>query len=283
MELDIQHLQTWVNKEIRVEESISVTAARLMAATLNQNTNIKKGDPLPLAWHWLYFHEPVETSGLGEDGHAKRGGFLPPVPLPRRMWAGGRLTFSRPIRIGDQATKRSMIKSVTEKRGRSGQLCFVVVEHQITVDGDVCLTEEQNLVYREAPKPGTKIAAKPAPTDSQWSEMIEPSSVLLFRYSALTFNGHRIHYDKDYCRDVEGYPGLVVHGPLIATMLLDLVYRHCPDSPIINFDFRAMSPLFDISSFTIHGLQDHTGAQAWAANEQGGLAMKAEIGFGKAA
>ena len=270
--IDIQHLQSWVGKETVAEEIISPIPARLMAATLNKDTKFKAGDPLLPAWHWLYFHEPVKTSGLGDDGHARRGGFLPPVPLPRRMWAGGRLTFVRPLRVGDRAVKRSVIKSVVEKQGRSGHLCFVLVEHQITVYGNICLTEEQDLVYREAPRPGAKITAKPAPTEWQWSESVQPNSVLLFRYSALTFNGHRIHYDKDYCRDVEGYPGLVVHGPLIATLLLDLFSRHCPDNPLAGFDFRAMRPLFDTSSFTIHGLRDGTNGQAWAANAEGGRA-----------
>ena len=276
-ELDIKHLQSWVGKEVVAEDTISPLTARAMAAALDRDVSYRVGDPLPPAWHWLYFHEVVPASRLGADGHPKRGGFIPPVPLPRRMWAGGRLIFARPLRIGERAIKRSTIKSVTEKQGRSGQLCFVVAEHQILVDKELCLSEEQDLVYREAPTPGSQPDPKPAPAEADWSETVTPDPVFLFRYSAVTFNGHRIHYDVDYCRDVEGYPGLVVHGPLIATLLLDLVYRRCPNNPITGFDFRAASPLFDTTSFSIHGLRDGNQGQAWATNAEGGLAMTAQV------
>lgn len=278
-DFDLAHLQTWVGKETLTEDVISAVPARLMAATLDQAVNIQNDDPLPPLWHWLYFHKAVQASALGPDGHAKRGSFLPPVPLPARMWAGGRLRFHRPLPIGAQAVKRSTIKSVIEKTGRSGQLCFVVVEHQITVDGQVCLTEEQDLVYREARRPGKPSPGKAAPTDSYFSQTIVPDSVLLFRYSALTFNGHRIHYDVDYCREKEGYPGLVVHGPLIATLLLEMFRNHCPEKSVTGFDFRAVSPLFDTASFTIHGRREDNQGQVWAATAEGGLAMTAAVAF----
>lgn len=278
LQIDLAHLQTWVGRETRIEEVISATPARLMAATLDQAEEYKPGDPLPPLWHWLYFHEPATLSGLGPDGHPRRGGFLPPVPLPRRMWAACRLNFARPLRIGDRAVKRSTVQSVTAKEGRSGQLCFVIVQHELTVDGEPRLTEEQTLVYREAPAPDAPTPPpKAAPTEAQWSETIEPGPVLLFRYSALTFNGHRIHYDVDYCRTVEGYPGLVVHGPLIATLLVNRFQRHTPDRPIAEFEFKAVSPLFDTQPFTLHGEQADAQGRAWAANAQGGLAMMAQV------
>jgi len=274
-------LEAWIGKETETEDVISAVPARLMAATLDQEVDFEQGDALPPGWHWLYFHEPVKASALGPDGHARRGGFLPPVPLPRRMWAGGRLTFIQPLRIDDRAVKRSTIKSITEKQGSSGQLCFVVVQHQISVNENLCLREEQTLVYREAPKPGQPTATQPAPRTAYCSETTQPDPVLLFRYSALTFNGHRIHYDVDYCRDVEGYPGLVVHGPLVATLLLDLFGRCYPASPITYFDFKAVSPLFHNQPFTLHSLYDGQRGHAWAANAQSELAMTATISFGK--
>ncbi len=273
MTLDIEYLQTWLGKTMEVEDTLTVGQARLMAATVNDPTPYTQGDPLPPTWHWLYFHKPTPTPQLGPDGHAQRGSFLPPVSLPRRMWAGGRFIFSRPLILGQNAIKRSTIKSITPKQGRSGQLCFVVVTHKIIMDGQLCLTEEQDLVYRAAPQPGAKITAKPAPSKADWSVHLEPDPVWLFRYSALTFNGHRIHYDVDYCRSVEGYPGLVVHGPLIATLLLDQFRHRAPDSIISTFNFRAMRPLFEVASFTVNG----NGGNLWAANHKGGLAMQAEV------
>ncbi len=278
--LNLAHLQTWIGQETVTEDTISTVPARLMAATLDQTADVQDGDPLPPVWHWLYFHEATPASAVGPDGHAKRGGFLPPVPLPARMWAGGRLRFHRPLPIGTQAIKRSTIKSVTEKQGRSGQLCFVLVEHQIMVAGEVCLTEEQDLVYREARGPGTSPPIKPAPTGAEFSQTIHPNSVLLFRYSALTFNGHRIHYDVDYCREVEGYPGLVVHGPLIATLLLELFRQQCPAGTITGFEFRAVSPLFATTPFTLHGRRTDGGGQVWAANAEGGVAMRGRVEVG---
>jgi len=276
---DIEHLQMWLGKTVEIEDTLMLGHTRLMAATVNDPTDFKQGDSLPPTWHWLYFHEATPTPQLGPDGHAPRGGFLPPVPLPRRMWAGSRFIFSRPLTLGQKAIRRSTIKSITSKQGRSGQLCFVVVAHEIKMDGELCLTEEQDLVYREAPQPGasaTEKTVKPASSEAVWSERVQPNPVWLFRYSALTFNGHRIHYDVDYCREVEGYPGLVVHGPLIATLLLDQFRHRSPDSTISTFNFRAMSPLYDVSPFTLNGNEGHL----WAANHDGGLAMQAEVTVG---
>ncbi|MGB0384039.1 MAG: FAS1-like dehydratase domain-containing protein [Ardenticatenaceae bacterium] len=286
--IDLAHLNQWLGKEEVVEAVISVPTANQMNVTLNREPTFKAGDELPPAWHWLYFHETVRADGLGIEGHPKLGGFMPPVSFggdvpPRRMWAGGTLDyFERPIRLGDHAVKRSRIKSITPKQGRSGRLCFVIVEHEISVDGVRCLREEQTIVYREPVKAGSqpaKIKAKAAPTDASFSAAYTPDPILLFRYSALTFNGHRIHYDVDFCRDHEGYPNLVVHGPLIATLLLDLFYHQYPNQPLVRFDYRARSPLFNPHPFTINGKRDGNAGEAWAGNHEGGLAMKAKVIF----
>lgn len=263
-----------------MESHISAERANLMNATLNREPTFQNGDELPPAWHWLYFHEPVRGDGLGIEGHAKRGRFMPPVLLPRRMWAGGKLQFERPIRIGEHAVKRSHVKSITPKQGRSGQLCFVTVEHEITVANERCLLEEQTIVYREAAKAGSRtVKAKPAPTDAAFSTSYTPDPIMLFRYSALTFNAHRIHYDVDFCRNHEGYPDLVVHGPLTATLLLDLFYHQYPNEQIVGFEYRAHSPLFNPHPFTINGKRQGKRGEAWASNHEGGLAMKAKVMF----
>ncbi len=284
--LDLTHLNQWLGKEQVVEAMISVETANLMNATLNREPTFKAGDELPPAWHWLYFHEAVEGNRLGVEGHAKLGYFMPPVSFggdapPRRMWAGGSFHyFERPLRLGDHATKRSRIKSITPKEGRSGRLCFVIVEHEITVNNERCLLEEQTIVYREPAQAGSQpVKAKPAPTDASLSARYIPDPILLFRYSALTFNGHRIHYDVDFCRQHEGYPNLVVHGPLIATLLLDLFYHQSTNQALASFAYRARSPLFNPHPFIINGKINGKSAEAWASNHEGGLAMTAKVVF----
>jgi 3-methylfumaryl-CoA hydratase len=192
------------------------------------------------------------------------------------MWAGGRLTFPAPIHLGETITRTSTIVDVTEKSGRSGSLIFVLVRHAFTGPNGLALTEEHDIVYRDPPAPDEPAPTpKPAPTGPAWTRTIVPDEVLLFRYSALTFNGHRIHYDRRYVTEVEGYPGLIVHGPLIATLLADLYRRHDP-RPLRAFRFRALSPLFDIAPFSVNGQPQPDGTVAlWAANAQGGLAMEA--------
>ena len=213
---------------------------------------------------------------MGEDGHPKRGGFLPPVPLPRRMFAGARLQFHRPLRAGDAITRKSTIADVSSKSGKSGTLMFVLVRHEISDEQGLAITEENDLVYREQPAPGAPAPKpQPAPADAQWSRRITPNEVMLFRYSALNFNAHRIHYDLPYATNVEGYPGLVVHGVLIATHLADLVRRSLPDSTLTQFAFRAAAPLFNTAPFTVNARQEDRQLKLWAANATGGLAMDA--------
>jgi 3-methylfumaryl-CoA hydratase len=272
-------LQQWVGNTETAQARIGVHAASALAATLDRPFTFAPGAALPPLWHWIYFWTAAPQSELGPDGHPERGGFLPPVPLPRRMWAGGRLTFNAPLPIDAEAIRTSKVKSVSAKRGASGNLAFVTVAHELAHDGQVCITEEHDIVYRAIPQPGSVAPpAKIAPADPAWSRTITPDPVLLFRYSALTFNGHRIHYDRGYARDVEGYPGLIVHGPLIATLLADLLQRHMPEARMTAFSFRAVGSLFDTEPFTVCGRPDPDGRSVhlWAQNPRGELAMQAE-------
>ncbi len=248
-------------------------AAALHAALGLTRAAPKAGDPLSPFWHWLYFWDAQPPGTLGRDGHPRLGGFLPDLGLPRRMWAGGRLSIRQPIPLGAPAKKRSTIASVTGKEGRTGPLAFVIVQHEIGDANGVAVIEEQDIVYREdpspdAPAPSTEIA----PTDEVASRRWTADSTLLFRYSALTFNGHRIHYDLDYCRQVERYPGLVVHGPLLAILMLELA-AELVDAPIANFEFRARSPVFHTEAFEVCARPDSEGLSLWIRGEDGRLAM----------
>jgi 3-methylfumaryl-CoA hydratase len=277
---DLALLQQWVGKTEVKQDVIQAGMADALAATLDRAA---PAAGLPPLWHWIYFWTVAPASEVGADGHPQRGGFLPPVPLPRRMWAGGRLTFTAPLALGQPATRTSRILDVSAKNGATGQLAFVTVRHEIAQDGRIAVTEEHDIVYRGLPQPGTAApAGKPAPAESAWSREITPDPVLLFRYSALTFNGHRIHYDRSYVTGVEGYPGLIVHGPLIATLLLDLLHRHMPEATVARFSFRAVGPLFDIEPFTVCGqpAEDGRSVKLWAKNQRGELAMQAEAALG---
>jgi 3-methylfumaryl-CoA hydratase len=278
-DLDLTLLRQWLGKTETRQDQISPALAAALAATLDGPRQPGVGASLPPLWHWIYFWNVCRQSEVGADGHPQRGGFLPPVPLPRRMWAGGRLRFEAPLPIGAEAEKISRIASVDVKQGRTGALAFVTVHHTIRHQGQVCLTEEHDIVYRDLPPPGAApVAPKAAPTGAQWSRRVLPDPVLLFRYSALTFNGHRIHYDRSYVTGVEGYPGLIVHGPLIATLLADLLAREMPQAVLREFNFRAVGSLFDIDTFTLCGqpAADGRSVALWAQNERGELAMQAE-------
>jgi 3-methylfumaryl-CoA hydratase len=278
MTLDIDHLRTWIGKQETLEDRATLVPVAALSATLDRDDPAPKaGDPLPPLWHWLYFLPLARQSQIGPDGHPKRGGFLPPVPLPRRMWAGGRFTFIKPIALEEKITRVSTVADVTVKHGRAGALCFVLVRHEVFGENGLALQEEHDIVYRDAPAPDERPPApKPAPAEALWHRDIVPDDVLLFRYSALTFNGHRIHYDRRYVTEVEGYPGLIVHGPLIASLLVDLLRRNT-NKPLKSFKFRAVSPLFDIAPFSVHGQPGDDGRVAlWARNATGGVAMEAE-------
>ncbi len=267
----------WVGREEAHTQRIDAAVVQAMAATLDLERAPGAGEPLPPGWQWLFFNPAARRSGLGADGHPRRGGFLPPIELPRRMWAGSRIRYLADLPIGSEATRRSRIAKVENKVGKRGSLWFVTVEHTTSCDGTPCIVEEQDIVYREAPPPGAA-AAPPEPYDGQarWSQELRPDTTLLFRYSALTFNGHRIHYDQAYARDEEGYPDLVVHGPLTATLLQQLALEHGEGRPLATFTFRGVSPLFVTRPFRIEGHAQDDGALAlWARGPDGELAMSA--------
>ena len=279
--IKLAHLQSWVGKTETLADDVTCTPLRGLAATLDHDDLVPEpGTPVRLLRHWLYFLPQPRRSEIGPDGHALRGGFLPPVPLPRRMWAGGRLKWvqGNSLAVGEKVTRVSRIESVTHKSGRSGDLVFVLVKREIRNARGLALTEEQDIVYRANPQPGDPVLSpQPAARDAAWTETVVPDDVLLFRYSALTFNSHRIHYDRKYVTEVEGYPGLIVHGPLIATLLLDLLRNNLPDACVTNFDFRAVRPVFDISSFKLHGKPSADGRSVslWTEDSAGWLTMQA--------
>ncbi len=272
--LDPAALAAWVGRTESRTERISERIAQLLAATLDRKVAPAVGAALPPLWHWTHFVPDARTSEIGPDGHPKRGGFLPPVPLARRMWAGGRLTFEHPLFVGEKATRRSTIGDVAVKSGRSGTLVFVKVVHEIEGESGHALTEEQDIVYREEAS-GPSPMPPAAPEGAKWSDQIKPDSVLLFRYSALTFNSHRIHYDHPYVTEAEGYAGLVVHGPLTATLLAESLGRRT-SRMLKSFAFRGVSPLIATTSFTLNGRIEGDRAELWAANAEGRLAMSAE-------
>jgi 3-methylfumaryl-CoA hydratase len=276
--LDEVRLWQWIGRSECHEDVLTVGPAHRMAATVESDWHAAEGDALPPLWHWIYCNEAVRLSRLGRDGHALRGGFLPPVDLPRRMWAGGRLGFVAPLRMAETVTRRSTITEVKVKQGRTGALCFVTVRHGLAgPDGEERLWEEHDIVYRDDPAPDAPTPAlQEPPGGATFARTVTPSPVLLFRYSALTFNGHRIHYDRDYCRDVEGYPELVFHGPLTATMLAGLALEQGGGKALAAFSFRAVAPLFDTAPFMLRGrFVGEDVLELWAETPQGWLAMTA--------
>jgi 3-methylfumaryl-CoA hydratase len=275
----MQDLKAWLGRAETLSDLMAAAPLQALAATLDVDV---PATSLPPLWHWIFFTPKARAGEIGPDGHPRRGGFLPPVALPRRMWAGGRLEWHAPLHVGEAATRTSRIVAVDEKQGKSGVLVFVTVRHEISGPRGLALTEEHDIVYRgEAPRPQAGAAAPPlqrAPADAAFTREVVPDPVLLFRYSALTFNGHRIHYDRSYATEVEGYPGLVVHGPLIATLLMDLARRERPALLPRRFSFKAVHPVFDIHPFAVCGRDEAPGRLAmWARDTEGRLAMLATL------
>jgi len=276
-------LRAWIGRSETVHDTVHPTPVAALTATLDHPAaDTSPGTPLPPLWHWLYFLPLHRQSDIGADGHARRGGFLPPVPLPRRMWAGSQFDFISPIRVGDQVSRTSTIDDVSSKEGRTGRLVFVKVRHEVRCNGAAApaLVEFHDIVYRDAQQPGD-VPPPPlaAPAQAAWRRQIVPDDVLLFRYSALTFNGHRIHYDRRYVTQVEGYPGLIVHGPLIATLLLDLLRREMPTANVAGFRFKAVRPTFDLHPFHVQGepAADGKSVHLWASDHEGWLTMDATV------
>lgn len=264
-----EDFSAWIGKQERLTDVLEPSRSNALRAALGDGAPLSSGDALPPLHHWLYFWNVQPPAGLGPDGHPAKGGFLPPVPLPRRMWAGGRLKFQKPLVLGETVTRTSTILKVEAKSGKSGSLVFVTVQHELAGETGVAITEEQDLVYREAAAAGSiplPASDTPAP-QCTWREDVNPDTVLLFRYSALTMNGHRIHYDRPYAMDEEAYPALVVHGPLMATLLAGLAARNL-GAPLQAFDFRGQSPAFDSLPLHVCGDPADGGASLWT--EQGG-------------
>ncbi|MDC7790030.1 MaoC family dehydratase N-terminal domain-containing protein [Rhodoplanes sp. TEM] len=283
---DEANLQDWVGRTEEASDQAYPTPARALAATLDQaGVDAGVGKPLPELWHWLYFLPIVPAGEIGPDGHPKRGGFLPPIALERRMWASGRYVFHDRVRVGDVLHKTSKITRIAEKQGNTGRMVFVTVKHTVRSGRGPAVEEEQDIVYLPMPAAFTPPPPTPAPENPAWSEPVALDPVLLFRFSALTFNGHRIHYDLPYARETEKYPGLVLHGPLQALLLLEAARRHAPDRMPARYTFRAVYPLFGHDRLTLMGVarpdgghdlftvngDGHVGMQAtvaWAANER---------------
>ncbi|MGB3866249.1 MAG: MaoC family dehydratase N-terminal domain-containing protein [Xanthobacteraceae bacterium] len=277
-QLDLDHLRQWIG---RTEEAGDIVTAQLvkgLRATLFLDIGEPKpGDAAPFTTHWCLAQPVYPMAMLGPDGHPARGGFLPPVPLPRRMWAGGELQFIEPLRVGDEATRSSRIADVTVKTGSTGALCFVAVEHTISTPRGVAIRERQDIVYRDMPTGGKATApAKPAaaPPLAKHRQTHVSDPVLLFRYSALTFNGHRIHYDRDYATGVEGYPGLIFHGPMQAALLVEFAAHLHGGVVPKKFSYRGLQPLFEGGEFSVNANEIAEGLDVWVANAGGAPTMR---------
>jgi len=275
----LAHLQSWQGKTETRHDSLGLSPVRAMSATLDRDdAEPHNGDALPPLWHWLYFLPVARQSDIGPDGHPKRGGFLPPVPLPRRMWAGGRLHWHQPMRLGEDIQRVSSIEKVQHKTGRSGELLFVQVLHRYSNAHGLCLEETHDIVFRPEADPSAAAVPGIKPVHAAvWQRDILPDDVLLFRYSALTFNSHRIHYDRRYVTQVEGYPGLIVHGPLMATLLVDLLRRHS-ERVVQSFEFKAVKPVFECADQRVLSVCAHPDGEqvhAWVQDHQGDVCMQA--------
>jgi 3-methylfumaryl-CoA hydratase len=279
--LDVDLLKSWIGRTETARDVVSIRLARELSATLDRaGAEPQPGDLAPLAVHWCLAPPAALTASLGPDGHPARGGFLPPVPLPRRMWAGSTLRFTDRLRVGDMVERRSRIGDVAMKEGRSGILCFVAVDHEIFTERGLAIVERHDIVYRPLgergePPPATPVPLGAPPPDATWHRDMQAGPVVLFRYSALTFNGHRIHYDRTYVKEQEGYPGLIVHGPLQATLLLEYAAAIRGGAPHA-FKFRGLQPLFDFMPFRLCAREVSDGLDLWIEVAGGLRSMEAE-------
>lgn len=283
MSQDSPPLTNWIGRRETITDRITLAPVEAVAAMLDDTTSrFAEGDALPPLWHQFFFLPKAPRSWLDADGHPQRGPFMPPIALPRRMFASARLRFAAPLVIGETASREGKIQRVETKEGKSGSLAFITVGYRIRQGECVCVEEEQDIVYR-----GVATSATPSPIAAEfasppgctWCETITPDPVLLFRFSALTFNGHRIHYDRDYARRVERYPGLVVHGPLTALLLIDMVRRRAT-RPVVSYSFRAEAPLFDGDALRLIGSpdDDQIGLQAQRVDGKTAMTATAQLG-----
>jgi 3-methylfumaryl-CoA hydratase len=279
---NLEDLRKWIGETEKDVDYVTVPAVHRLSATLDREDPIPKpGEPLPIGWHQMFFPRVVRHSQIGSDGHPARGDFLPPVPLPRRMFAGRRITFQAPLLVGDEIRRESLIQSVTPKQGRTGQMVFVTVKTDIYSPRGLAITEEQDIVYREEPDPNAPPPPpQPAPGRAVWKQSVTPDSVMLFRYSALTFNSHRIHYDYPYVTQVEKYPNLVMNGGLTTLLVFELARSHA-STPIRYIASRNVRPMFVDREISICGepSADNKSAKLWTLDDTGALTLSAEAEF----
>ncbi len=256
-------LGDWIGREEVRESAVPAAVANMIGATLNDDWDpvegIAPGAPMPPLWHWMAFHPAVGMTEIGTDGHPKLGGFLPPVPLERRMWAAGKLTFQRPLHVGERLRRHSRIANVEEKTGGAGSMVFVTVQHELEGESGPAISEEQNIVYIAIPEEFRPPKPIPAPEAPDFDILVPIDVVRLFRFSAATFNAHRIHYDLAYTTEVEKYPGLVIHGPLQAMLLMEAAIRH-RGSPPKEYSFRGVHPMFHTHDLRLVGVDKDDGA-----------------------
>ena len=283
----LDHLRDWIGRSETVEERATVQPVHGLYALLDNPTVPKEGDPIPPMAHWCFFQPRVPASQIGPDGHPARGGFMPPVPLPRRMFGGARTRYLKPLHIGEKMSRTSKITDVQIKPGRTGTLVICTVDNDIAGESGVAMTEQWDIIYRDNPPAdakdprGNSGKTNTAPTDHAWKREVTPDPVMLFRYSAVTFNGHRIHYDCKYVTEVEGYPGLIVHGPLTGTFLLELALANNPGRKLTGYGFQARAPLFDVAPFQVAGKPGRDGntAELWSVTPEGNVGTLATATF----
>lgn len=276
----MQDFKEWLGKTIQEEDIVANKQAKMMQALLNQST--KTLTELPLLYHWLYFLPIVDQAELGTDGHPKKGGFLPQIPFPKRMWAGSRVQFLKPILFEQKIQRHSEISNIVFKQGKSGELFFVTVKHSIYAQGELAIVDEHDIVYREAHNQIQTSKVTPSQQEERhysYKQSFAADTSLLFRYSALTFNSHKIHYDITYATQVEGYPSLVVHGPLLATLLLHQLAIEYPDKQVAQFEFKAIKPVFQFNDFFICGDIHEQDGSLWIEHSDGQIAIKASVKF----
>ncbi len=270
----------WIGRTETRVDTLSPTPLQALEATFGRSPpDLPPGTPCPALWSWLYFLPLAPMGEIGEDGHPRRGGFLPPIDLPRRMWAGSRCTIHGPLGVGDAIRRTSTLQQITGKSGSAGPLVFVTVRHEVSTADHLVMVEEQDIVFMQIPAVWQPPAPTPLPVCA-WSEPVRADPVFLFRISALTFNGHRIHYDRTYATEVEHYPGLVVHGPAQALLMFDAAQRRHPERRPGRFSFRGVRPLFDFDTIGVHGApRPDGGLDLFTANGDGAVGMQATLSW----
>jgi 3-methylfumaryl-CoA hydratase len=281
MTIDIEPLRKQLGRKIEDEDVVTRAPIKAMLATFDRQEKVpEEGEPIAPGWHLLYLHSYARRAQLSRDGAAAEGGVLPKIPMPRRMYAGSTFTFSGDIRVGDKLKREIEFTDIQLREGSTGTLVVTTQTRRLFTPRGLALTEANSMVFREDPKPGQKSGVPvrdAAPTDVPWRRTITPDPVMLFRYSAITFNPHRIHYDRTYCMETEGYPGLVVHGPFAQQCLFDLLRDSTPGRKITGMSVRARAPLFDTAPFDVIGrlTADGKGAELWSVTPKGTIAAQA--------